>query len=248
MSLLHAQFLDKRGLLHRASMQRLDSCNLVLGRCSHEHHRWKLAVQVGYEFLLEQLLLLLPWNQIWWRSWIDLLLFKSRSRSSEQWFLHVKLGVCCRQGLLAKQAAQKEILVTIYDHGRSRKRRIGMQWNHLLKLFAIEFFFSFSSNQELFILRNSGLESLLRANWFFEHAEEVNWVVLVQALHLFEQHSLFFYLGNVVNGLVKDRSVELFYSCSCITNLILWKALTLLFQNTGCLLHDRVSDFSQVLS
>ena len=66
-------------------------------------------------------------------------------------------------------------------------------------------------------------------------------MVLVEPLHLLEQHCLFSNFGNVVNGLVKDRNVELFYTGS----YLLTQAL--LFKNAGCLMHDRVSNFSQVL-
>ena len=64
----------------------------------------------------------------------------------------------------------------------------------------------------------------------------------MEPLHLLEQHRLFLDFGNVVKGLVKDRNVELFYTTR---NCIITQAL--LFENTGCLMHDRVSYFGQVL-
>ena len=66
-------------------------------------------------------------------------------------------------------------------------------------------------------------------------------MVLVEPLHLLEQHRLLFDFGNVVNALVKDRNVELFYTGSCIVTQ------ALLLKNTGCLVHDGVRNFSQVL-
>ena len=63
---------------------------------------------------------------------------------------------------------------------------IGVQRDNLLKLFTIEFLLSFPLNQELFILSNLGLETFLRTDRLLEHAEEVNRVIFMQALHLLE--------------------------------------------------------------
>ena len=80
-----------------------------------------------------------------------------------------------------------------------------------MKLLAIEFFFSLSGHRDGAVLELSQcelfFEALLIAEELLQLAEEVVGVVLVKPLHLHQQLSLLLDLGDVVDGLVKDRNV-----------------------------------------
>ena len=111
-----------------------------------------------------------------------------------------------------------------------------MQLNHLLKIFAIKFFFSLPVSELLFIVSNLLLETLLWTHELSQHAKVIIRVIFVETLHLLKQLRLLSHLGQVVDGLVKDRNVV----------RLLYSLIT--FENGCCLDHHRVSDFSQMLS
>ena len=92
--------------------------------------------------------------------------------------------------------------------------RIGilMERDHLLKLFAAEFFFTLSLQESFLVLGNLGSESLLGAYNLLKHAKVVYGVVFVQRLNFLEHFHLLPHLFDIVGRLVKDRNVELNHS------------------------------------
>ena len=119
-----------------------------------------------------------------------------------------------------------------------------------MKLLAIEFFFSLLVQGDRAVLeeliqRELLLEALLIAEEFFELAEEVIGVVLVEPLHLHHQLSLLLDLGDVVDGLVKDRNVGIRLTSSLASKTFA-SAAELNIEDLYGLLHGGVGDFGKV--
>ena len=119
-----------------------------------------------------------------------------------------------------------------------------------MKLLAIEFFFSLLMQRDRAVLeeliqRELLLEALLIAEEFFELAEEVIGVVFVESLHLHQQLSLLLNLGEVVNGLVKDRNVGVLLTSSLASKAFASTA-ALNIEDIHGLLHGCIGDFGKV--
>ena len=118
-----------------------------------------------------------------------------------------------------------------------------------MKVLTIEFFFSLTGHRDGVVLKLTQcemlLEALLIAEELLELAEEVIGVVLVEPLHLHQQLSLLLDLGDVVDGLVKDRNVGIRLTSSLASKTFA-SAAELNIEDLYGLLHGGVGDFGKV--
>ena len=119
-----------------------------------------------------------------------------------------------------------------------------------MKLLAIEFFFSLSGHRDGAVLELSQcelfFEALLVAEELLKLAEEVVGVVLVEPLHLHQQLSLLLDLGDVVDGLVKDRNVSVRLTSCLASKAFASTAQQLNVEDFYSLFHGGVGDFGKV--
>ena len=74
---------------------------------------------------------------------------------------------------MASEKALKLVRLLIWRSSGWRYSLL-MQFNHLLKLFMVQFFISLTPDKELFILFYLRLEPFLSPNRLLEHAKEVD--------------------------------------------------------------------------